>query len=724
MPDFRRSGSSGMRTDEEGRSRLSVIIPVYNSAVELGECLRALKGSDAQAWEVIVVDDASTDGSGEVATRLGVRVVRMARNAGPAAARNAGAKLATGEVLVFMDADTEAHTDTLGLMGSRFAGDGELDGVFGAYDDTPRDPGLVSRFRNLLHCQTHREAPRRANTFWAGCGAVRREVFEAAGGFDEQYRVAATEDVELGMRLARQGRRIEVDPRIQVKHLKRWKLGSMVRTDLVQRAMPFGELMMRERAYPKVLGVRQLVSAMLLAVLLPWLSGALKFGLLLGALAYVGLNLKFLRFLASKGGVRLALCGFGLLVIHHACGAAGVSAGAARYVWRGLAKRPAALAVLGVLLVGGWQAATVSSNFGGNWTGLFCTSGATKLPAELEEGTYRFAASGGYDGQFYRLVAHDPLVKRGYRVYADGAEKRWRRILVPGTAWLLAGGAPEKVDAAYLLTILLWTGLGVYGMSRWLALKRRDPGVGLGFVLFPGTLICVHFMTTDVALYALLFLCLLWEEEGKDLRLWFGLAACGLARDLGLLVIGSFVLSELVSRRWFRAAWMSTAVAPMAGWYLALGAMLAGPSGGGGASSVVEGWAFNDAGYGILKAMVSIAGRDFNSGTAVVAGFLEVAALAGVVVGVIVTVMRFRWRTAEKLAWVGLAFAALYFVASSHLFWRDENSWPRAFTPLLVAVALTGGKSGVWCWLPLAAVSLRTGLQYVSPALGILRHWF
>jgi glycosyltransferase involved in cell wall biosynthesis len=709
-----------MTKDEARRPRLSVIIPVYNSAGELEECLRGLGQSEESAWEVIVVDDASTDDSAQVAEQSGATVVRLERNAGPAAARNAGAAVASGEILVFLDADTEVHGDTLGLIGRRFAGESRLDAVFGAYDDTPRDPGLVSRFRNLLHCQTHREAPRRANTFWAGCGAVRREVFEAAGGFDERYLAASTEDVELGMRLARQGRRMETDPRIQVKHLKRWTLGSMVRTDLMQRAMPFGELMMRERAYPKVLGVRQLASALLLAVLLPWLSGTLQFGLLICALAYVGLNLNFLRFLARKGGAGLALSGFGLLVIHHACGAAGVSAGAARHVWRGLAKRPAALAALGLLLVGGWQAATVSVNFGGNWTALFCTSDATKLPAELEAGTYRFQGIAGYDGQFYRLVAHDPLLSRGYGKYSDSARTRWPRILVPGIAWLLAGGSTERIDAAYLLVVLLSVGLGVYGMSKWLALRGRNPALGLAFVLFPGTLICVQFMTVDVALYALLFLCLVWDEQGGNVRLWLGLAGCGLVRDLGVLVIGAFVLAELMAQRWRRAAWMSTAVAPMAGWYLVLGAMLPSVSSGRG-TALLAGWEFENVFYGIFLAMLKPTQYDLAPIKAGVATLLDEFALAGVVVAMAATFIRFRWRAAGKLEWVGLSFAALYFLGSSQALWRDDNSWPRAFTPLVVALALTGGSAPRWCWLPLVAMSLRVGLHFGTQVEGILR---
>ncbi|MDP1909956.1 MAG: glycosyltransferase family A protein, partial [Hyphomicrobium sp.] len=293
-------------------STLSVIIPVYNSAAMLEVCLRALAESQLPPLEVIVVDDGSTDESAAVALRSGARLLRMPRNSGPASARNLGAEQALGEILVFVDADVEVHADALGIIARRFADDPKLDAVFGSYDDTPSDPGLVSRFRNLLHCYVHRDAPRQANTFWAGCGAIRRSAFQSVGGFDTSYATCSTEDVELGMRLARQHHRIEIDTAIQVRHLKRWTLASMIRTDIFRRAVPFAELMLREKSYPKVLGVKQLLSALLLALLLPWLAGLSWYALVIGGAAYVAINAGFLRFFARTDGVPAAVASLGL----------------------------------------------------------------------------------------------------------------------------------------------------------------------------------------------------------------------------------------------------------------------------------------------------------------------------------------------------------------------------------------------------------------------------
>ena len=633
-------------------STLTVIIPVYNSAATLEVCLRALAESQLRPLEVIVVDDGSTDESAAVGLRFGAESIGMTRNAGPAAARNAGAQQARGDILVFIDADVEIHDDALGLIARRFDGDARLDAVFGSYDDTPSDPGRVSRFRNLLHCYVHRDAPREANTFWAGCGAIRASVFRSVGGFDTHFATASTEDVELGMRLARQHHRIEIDNAIQVRHLKRWTLSSMIRTDIFQRAVPFAELMLREKTYPKVLGIKQLLSALLLALLMPWLLGLSRYAVLLGVALYVLVNAGFLRFLAQKAGVFSSVVGLGLLVIHHLCGATGVAIGSLKYLLVRGSATSVLIAVTATLFAAGWQALTVQANYQGNFTALYSTGQSTRLPPELDRGTYRFSGGTGYDGQYYRLVAHDPWLVRGYEAYSDNAALRWRRILVPGLAWALAGGARDRIDGAYILVVLGFIGLGAYALSRWLARHGRHPAGGLLFLLLPGTLTCIDRLTVDVALYCLLFLCLLWDEEDRFLYLWCGLALCALTRDLGLLVIGAFVLADMAARRFSHAAWLLTAALPCAAWYgwVRL-AMSHTPS----FETEMPFWAFYEVGYGILLVLFDPARGNL----------LEKVALLGMLTAVVLTVVLFRWRKADKLQWVGLLFVCAFVAASA-----------------------------------------------------------
>jgi GT2 family glycosyltransferase len=114
--------------------------------------------------------------------------------------------------------------------------------MFGAYDDSPGCPNLVSQYRNLLHHHVHMTGPREPTIFWTGCGAVRQKAFDRIGGFDATLRMM--EDVEFGHRLVDSGGRIRLDPALQAKHLKCWSVASMIRMDIFDRAIPWSRLML------------------------------------------------------------------------------------------------------------------------------------------------------------------------------------------------------------------------------------------------------------------------------------------------------------------------------------------------------------------------------------------------------------------------------------------------------------------------------------------------
>src|SRR5271165_6866236 len=112
-------------------------------------------------------------------------------------------------------------------------------------------------------------------------------------------------------------------------------------------------------------------------------------------------------------------------------------------------RRSLLFAAIGIALALLWQWATVTVNYGGNWTALFETGALANVPASLgNENIYRFRASAGFDGQAYHYIAHDPFLRHAdLRAAVDEPRLRYRRILVPGLAWLLAAGQPGAVDA-------------------------------------------------------------------------------------------------------------------------------------------------------------------------------------------------------------------------------------------------------------------------------------
>lgn len=319
-------GREGMAGD----GRIAVIVPVRNAGSELGLCLDALLPAGVPPAAIVVVDDASSDDAAVMAAAARqIRVVVRERRGWPAAARNAGvAATDQADILLFVDADVVVAPDALERVRAAFR-DPTIGAVFGSYDAEPAARATVSRYRNLLHHFVHQTAAPEAWTFWAGCGAVRRAAFLEVGGFDEAWRWI--EDIELGYRLSRAGWRIRLDKGLQAKHLKRWTLASMIRTDIVGRARPWSHLLLAAPAVPNDLNVTRgqrasvalsgiACAGLVLAPVLP------QAGLPVAAAALLGvahLNRRLLVFFRRVGGVRFAAACFPLHVLHHCCAGLG-----------------------------------------------------------------------------------------------------------------------------------------------------------------------------------------------------------------------------------------------------------------------------------------------------------------------------------------------------------------------------------------------------------------
>src|SRR5207245_4783878 len=164
--------------------------------------------------------------------------------------------------------------DALTRVRDAFDADPQLTALFGSYDDAPSAPGVTSAFRNLLHYHVHQDAAGPATTFWTGLGAIRHEAFDDVGGFDES--IEFMEDVDLGMRLSDAGHSIVLDPTVQGKHLKRWTVWSMIRTDIFGRGVPWVRILLSHRRSSTALnlGWRHRLSA--LTVLLALAAIALR----------------------------------------------------------------------------------------------------------------------------------------------------------------------------------------------------------------------------------------------------------------------------------------------------------------------------------------------------------------------------------------------------------------------------------------------------------------
>ncbi|MGF1635255.1 MAG: glycosyltransferase family 2 protein [Phycisphaerae bacterium] len=463
---------------------VSVIVPVYNDAARLRRCLDALSASTFTAFEIIVVDDGSTDDSPAVAEAAGPRLVRMPRQSGPALARNQGAEVARSPILFFVDADVLVHPDAVGRVFDNLSPSDAPDAVFGSYDDTPEHPAVISRFKNLFHHHTHQHAREEAGTFWSGCGAMRRDVFLRHGGYSQTYHRPCIEDVELGIRLTAAGGRVRLDKRLQGRHLKRWTLTGLVKTDVFDRGIPWTRLLL-ETGRPaddlNVSHLQKLAAAGAATAALAWTAAgfavpalfplpfavlgiavaadvatarlaspaarlaaeraaAIAFVLLLAAgvvlaplvslLALAGLgvmcviNLGFCRLLLRQGGWAMALLGMPLLVLYYLYSVVAFAAGHVAYAVR---PPPAAAEP--------WPAPRRRITYAGVGLVLFVVAGVLNVLMPLDpRPTYEFLIwdQKGYFAWLPTLVLDKDLDFKNQRV--ESAEAAWKRVEAGDTA--------------------------------------------------------------------------------------------------------------------------------------------------------------------------------------------------------------------------------------------------------------------------------------------------
>ena len=230
-----------------------------------------------------------------------------------------------------------------------------------------------------------------------------------------------------------------------------------------------------------------------------------------------------------------------------------------------------AVAAAATALVWLWLALTVRYNYGGNWTGLFCTGAKQRVPTGLlAEEIHVLPASWGYDGQFYHYIAHDPLGRTQLPSYIDAPQLRYPRILIPALAYLVALGQARFIDSAYFAVVLGFVFLGCCWTSRFAVLHRRHPLWGFLFLAVPSVLISIDRMTVDVALAALCVGVAVFAAEGRNRPLLLLLIAAPLVRETGPALTAAYCLWVLLRGERRRAIYGALTILPFAMWCLYL----------------------------------------------------------------------------------------------------------------------------------------------------------
>lgn len=329
--------------DRRRRSRVvgptvSVVVPFHRNLAFLRRCLAAFHPLAAHT-ELIVVADGAVDDCRPLIQEFGARLLEIPGPSGPAIARNRGAAVARGEVLVFVDSDVVAAPDALERIVERFKAEKHVQALFGTYDDVPGAGNFVSQYKNLAHAFVHRSSRTVAATFWSGLGAIRTRAFWSVGGFDERFPRPSIEDIDLGYRLHARGYAIRLDHDLRGCHLKRWTVRSMIASDVLDRGIPWTQLIVRAGRIHNDLNIK---SAYRISVALAYALLALLALSVVNAAALIAvppvlaslyvLNRRFYAFFVKTQGLTFALRLIPLHYLYHLYNGVSFVAGTGIYV--------------------------------------------------------------------------------------------------------------------------------------------------------------------------------------------------------------------------------------------------------------------------------------------------------------------------------------------------------------------------------------------------------
>ena len=310
------------------KMKIALVVPAHNGFDELACCMAAISESSRQADELILVDDGSKPNTLQgLSKKYNFKYIAVTDGPrGPGHARNIGVKQCSADIVLFIDSDVVVAVDTVENVEQEFSQPHHIDALFGSYDTTPSVKTVVSQYKNLLHYFVHQNGHSEAKTFWAGCGAVRRDVFESVGGFNEAFQKPSIEDIDFGLRMSDAGFKIKLCPEIQVKHLKHWTLASVIKTDIFSRAIPWTTLIANNR---RKIGddlntkLQHRVSALVTLLLI--LSGVMillgySMHLVFMALLsiYIFIDRRLFSFFYRIGGLKLAIGGACMHLLYYA----------------------------------------------------------------------------------------------------------------------------------------------------------------------------------------------------------------------------------------------------------------------------------------------------------------------------------------------------------------------------------------------------------------------
>jgi hypothetical protein len=359
-----------------------------------------------------------------------------------------------------------------------------------------------------------------------------------------------------------------------------------------------------------------------------------------------------------------------------------------------------------------WLIADVELVDAGHLSGLFYTGANAALPPAISDYTYRVRDEHGYDGEFYYLIAHDPLNQRGFLAYVDTPRYRWRRIGLPGLAHLLAFGSDDWVDSVYVALQLVFVLLGAYWLAAYAQHNRRNAAWGVAFLLIPAVAVSLDRMTVDLPLAAISVALLLYAARGESSwPAYAALAAAPLFRETGILLILAWCVFWIVRRNLRNAFFGAVCALPALAWWLYVALHTTGDQ-----TGLLGGFPFQGLVAWTIHALSSPAAVYGPRANAV----LELVALSGIWLAFALTVAVAAKARLQRSSWdlpeiAAIAFAAFASLIGYQDIWASAYGIGRTLSPLLIALAAIALRDRRPLFaLPVLLIAPRIALQFAA----------
>ncbi len=290
--------------------KFSIVIPAYNAEKTIGKCLDSVKRQNFSDFEVILINDASTDKTEEIINQYNAKQIVLEKNLGPAGARNVGIKKAQGEIVVFVDSDvTFKENNALSELNEIFLEKPEIDGIIMVKDKTPLNKGLTPLYIAYYKYYLWSQPGEYQTSFTTERSAVKRNIFDRFGYFDQKYKGADVEDFEFGYRLAKENIKIYIARNILVGH--HFETFRQLTKKTLKRSWQWIRLFIKRKKFDPVYstkerGIKTLIGAMIFPLILVLVFLPSFFYLLLSFfLVYLLYNYGFYWFLIKERRIHL-----------------------------------------------------------------------------------------------------------------------------------------------------------------------------------------------------------------------------------------------------------------------------------------------------------------------------------------------------------------------------------------------------------------------------------